>query len=307
MTDDFHWIFSHLYDVIVEFGLRNSIFAIRFKQVHNDEPTGELNLLYGRNWIGVLQQVAWTFIMIPVVIFYPLLMLLALEKEIVRLPKGQTKVKEKWFFINGVIGNEEWLDQNCKYLEERFGVKVTGILNRSYGIFWDLVEGILERSFNFETMPVHWATRNILNELRDEKTKVVRLVAHSQGTIIAYLTMRKLYTELCFTKEQNCLKKLEIYTFSNACRDFINPGGLVNHIEHFVNKRDPVAMLGILNEEANNRIEGELFINETMNEGKGHLFNSFYSLNANDYTSSSGATSKLLSLPGNVANLPIRI
>ncbi|CAB4381444.1 unnamed protein product [Rhizophagus irregularis] len=307
MKDDIYWVLSHPYDVIVEFLYRNSIGAMRFEKVHNDEATCEINLSYWKNWISIIQLAVWTLATIPLVIFYPLLMLSAFEQEKIRPPKEQTKDDEKWFFINGVTVNEEWLDQNCKYLEERFGIGVTGILNRSYGIFWDFVEAVLERSFNFETIPVHWATCNILRELRNENVKVVRLVAHSQGTIIAYLTVRKLFTELSYTNEQNYLNKLEVYTFANVCRDFINPNGLVGHIEHYVNKRDPVAMLGVLNETAGNRIEGNVFINDTLNEGKGHLFNSFYSLNAEDYISPEGAECKLLNRSGNVDNLPINI
>jgi hypothetical protein len=307
MKDDIFWIFSHPYEVIFEFIFRNSICAIRFEEVRNDEATCEINLWYWRNWIGIIQLAVWSLVTIPVAIFYPLMMLSAFEKEKIRPPRQQTKDDEKWFFINGVTVNEEWLDQNCKYLEERFGIGVTGILNRSYGIFWDFVEAILERSFNFETIPVHWATCNILRELRNKDVKVVRLVAHSQGTIIAYLTIRKLYMELSYTKEQECLKKLEVYTFANACRDFINPGGLVGRIEHYANKRDPVAMLGILNENAGNRIEGNVFINNVRNKGKGHLFNAFYSLNAIDYMSPEGANCVLLNLPGRVDDLPIDI
>ena len=306
MIDDFAWIFQHSYEVIVEFVLRNSLFAIRFGR-GGGEPTSEINLSYFKNIKSVLEQIGLFIITLPVLLAYPLLMILAIEGDIIRNPRRTVNVEDQWFFINGVMVNENWLDENCRYLEERFSTGVTGILNRSYGLFWDLLEAIFERSFNIETIPVHLTTRVLLPVLRDNNVKKVRLIAHSQGTIVAYLVMQKLFVELSSTREQNCLKKLEVYTFANVCRDFINPGGLVKRIEHYVNLRDPVARLGILNGGAGNRIEGDIFINERRNGGKGHLFNSFYSLNSEDYNASPGTSPSLLSLPGRVTRLPINI
>lgn len=307
MIDDFVWIFQHLFDIIVEFVLRNTLFAIRFDRVKGDDPTGEFNFRYWRNVKSVLEQIGLFLITFPVIILYPLMMILAVEGDVIRRPEREVNVEDQWFFINGVLVNENWLDENCKYLEKRFNTGVTGILNRSYGLLWDLVEGIFERSFNIETIPVHLTTRVLLPVLRDNNVKKVRLVAHSQGTIVASLVLQKLYVELSYTRDQDCLKKLEVYTFANACRDFINPGGLVKRIEHYVNIRDPIAKLGILNTKAGNRIEGNLFVNERRNGGRGHLFNSYYSLNSEDYTSPAGASSSLLNLPGRVTSLPIRI
>lgn len=307
MIDDFVWIFQHPYDVIVEFILRNSLFAIRFDRVKEGDPTSEINLRYLRNVKSVLDQIGLFLITFPVIILYPLMMFLSIEGDVIRRPEKEVNTEEQWFFLNGVMVNENWLDENCKYLEKRFNTGVTGILNRSYGLFWDLIEAIFERSFNIQTTPVDLTTRILLPVLRDNNVKTVKLIAHSQGTIVASLVVQKLFVELSYTREQDCLKKLEVYTFANVCRDFINPGGLVKRIEHYANIRDPIAKLGILNTKAGNRIEGNLFINERKNGGRGHLFNSFYSLNDEDYTSPTGVSSSLLNLPGRVTSLPIKL
>jgi hypothetical protein len=233
-------------------------------------------------------------------------MLLSVEHDVIRYPT-HSDGEVKWFFINGVMGNAQWIDQNCIYLEKRFNAEVTGILNKSYGILADIVEFLLGRNFKIDTIPVYLTTKTVISELIKEDVKTVRIISHSQGTVIASLVMKKIYMDLSSTNDLNdlkCLKKLEVYTFSNACRDFINPGGLVRHIEHYVNEKDPIAHLGILNNDNDpQRIHGEIFINKRK---RGHLFNAYYSLNARDYTSSSGATPKLLDLPGNeIANLPI--
>ncbi|CAJ0755558.1 12221_t:CDS:1, partial [Entrophospora sp. SA101] len=113
-----------------EFILRNSIFAIRYnKDEPKDEPKSELDISCWRNCSTILTQTMLTFITFPIFIFYPFLMMKSLEVEEIRKPENDTYCEEKWFFINGVMTNTNWLDLNCKYLESRFGRGVTGILN----------------------------------------------------------------------------------------------------------------------------------------------------------------------------------
>ncbi|CAG8504631.1 6641_t:CDS:2, partial [Racocetra fulgida] len=157
------------------------------------------------------------------------------------LKTGDKYANEKWFFINGVLVDSGWLDENCKYLEKRFDRSVTGIHNESFGILWDFVETIFMRSFDINVMQVHFATQNILPALKNETIDIVRLIAHSE-----------------------------------------------------------VAMIGVLSNINNDHFQGEIFVNETRNEGKGHMLNTFYSLSAGDYKSwrSNDSLPTLLNLPG---------
>ncbi|CAG8497765.1 14609_t:CDS:1 [Funneliformis mosseae] len=315
MYEDFVWIFSHPYEVLIEFAFRNTILAMHFDYIKDEKtPKGEFNLLYWSNWRGLLSQIWLFFITLPIFFVYPYFAMKALERPYVRMPAPPTtdeerKIdeKEKWFFINGVMVNEDWLDENCKYLEARFGKKVIGILNSSYGLFWDVVETVLQRSFEIDTMSVRQATNYILPSLRDKKTETVRLISHSQGGVLANLVIKRLYTELSYTKEQGNMRKLSVHTFANISREFGNPDGLINCIEHYANRRDPVAIRGIINNINDKRTIGEIFINDVRNGGKGHLFNSFYSLNLDDYFSARGGDAVLLNLPGKVDHLPIKV
>ncbi|CAG8442571.1 14036_t:CDS:2 [Acaulospora morrowiae] len=283
LNADIRCVFTNLYDVIFNFVIRNSILAIRFDVVPNPEtPRKEVDLLYWRNWICVSAQFTRFVFTLPVVVLYPLMMLKSLESEFVRRPIPSTRNKypdEKWFFINGIAGEKEWLEQNCRYLEDRFQTEVTGIFNKSYGLLWDLVESILQRSFEILTISVRLATINILPALRDKNIKTVRLIAHSQGSIITSVLIKKLYLELSYTNQQDYLGKLEIYTFSNGSREFKNPGGLIRYIEHYANSKDPVAKLGVLNPALAKNFQGNIFVNQR----SGHLFNTYYSLHSSSY------------------------
>ncbi|RIB28422.1 hypothetical protein C2G38_1892890, partial [Gigaspora rosea] len=184
---------------------------------------------------------------------------------------------EKWFFINGVMTNQHWLDENCKRLEYHFKRGVTGILNSSYGIIWDTAETIVSRSFDDETIPVRWASYLIFQELKKDEVKKVRLVAHSEGCVIANLVIKKLYWELSYTEKDKykeaLLEKLEVYTFANISREFINPKGLIKCIEHYANEKDLIARMGVLSNIDNPRFHGKIFINKN---ARGHLFNRYY-------------------------------
>src|SRR5437016_4625389 len=237
LNKDIHWVFTHLHDITFEFLLKDTI-----SPIHNNNDHGRRQILdiqrVKNDILNKLYLTTVTFLTLPAFVLYPILMMKALIKEEVR-PPTQTRlskhIEEKWFFINGILTTEEGLDENCMYLEERFDRGVTGILNRSYGIFWDMVEVVLGRNFNVETISVLWAVDRILEELKNNRVKTIRLIAHSQGGIIANLVLEKLYIELSKTGHQKRLEKLEVYTFASASREFINPGKLVSRIEHYAN------------------------------------------------------------------------
>ncbi|CAG8609894.1 45812_t:CDS:1, partial [Gigaspora margarita] len=285
VRDDFRYLFNHWFDVGI-FLLDNSIFGIRFNNSKDpNDGSDELDLSYWENWKSMIFQLWCFFNTIPCILLYPIREM-QLKEEESRVPSilVEEHKDEKWFFINGVMTNQHWLDENCKHLEYRFKRGVTGILNSSYGIIWDTAETIVSRSFDDETIPVRWASWNIFQALIDENIKKVRLVAHSEGCVIANLVIKKLYWELSYTEkdlyEEDLLNKLEVYTFANISREFINPKGLIKCIEHYANEEDLIAKMGVLSEVNNPRFHGKIFINKN---ARGHLFNRYYSLNPDDY------------------------
>ncbi|CAG8640283.1 7370_t:CDS:1 [Dentiscutata erythropus] len=285
VRQDLCYLISHWFDII-KFLLDNSIFGIRFN--NSKIPKGgsdELDLSYWENWKSMLFQLWCFFNTIPAIILYPMReMQLKEEESRDPLIEVEEHNDEKWFFINGVMANKHWLDENCKRLEHRFNRGVTGIFNSSYGIIWDTAETIVSRSFDDETIPVRWASWNIFKALKDENVKRVVLVAHSEGSVITNLVIKKLYWELSYSEQddynEQLLKKLEVYTFANISREFINPKGLIRCIEHYANEDDLIAKMGVLQESENPRFHGKIFINKN---ARGHLFNRYYSLDPKDY------------------------
>ncbi|RHZ70237.1 hypothetical protein Glove_274g10 [Diversispora epigaea] len=275
--EDISWIIFHPYDVIVDFLLKNSLFAARF--IHNPpgEVPGEGDLFYPRNWISIFHLVV-NFLLTPLIaVLYPFLRMKSFG-NMVRNPDPSKPSDVKWFFINGILVDHWWLDLNCRKLEMRFNVGVKGIYNRSYGPIWDIVESILQRDFNMYNASVINAIREIIRELRNEQP--VRIIAHSQGAIIAGLVVDELYRLLSLSDEKNYLRNLEVFTFANGARDFRNPEGLIKVIEHYANIGDVIPRVGVLANSSNSDFDGDVFINGST---KGHLFNRYYSLNSQDY------------------------
>jgi hypothetical protein len=56
--------------------------------------------------------------------------------------------------VNGVATSNSGLQLILDYLHTKFGRKVVGIHNRTFGIWWDLVECMLQRDFLWPTLDV---------------------------------------------------------------------------------------------------------------------------------------------------------
>ena len=96
--------------------------------------------------------------------------------------------------------------------------------NRSFGIPFDLIECLIQRSFSYHTSDVRVATASISLALEDASISKVVVLAHSQGGLILSLVLDRLYTIL----PSGLFAKLEIYTMGSAANFFHNP--LVKHL-----------------------------------------------------------------------------
>ncbi|CAG8823849.1 26135_t:CDS:2, partial [Gigaspora margarita] len=121
-------------------------------------------------------------------------------------------------------------------------VYINGILNSSYGIIWDTVE----------TIPVRWAFPK-------------------------YLKMKILKSSIVRGRSTN---KLEVYTFANISREFINTKGLIRCIQHNANEEVLIAKIGVLSEINNPRFHGKIFIYKN---ARCYLFHRYHSLNPDVY------------------------
>ncbi len=194
----------------------------------------------------------------------------------------QSYPREKWFFINGILTNDDVAQFNAAFIADLFHRPVTLIQNSTCGFMPDLAECALGKQWKRTTEAAKKAFPAIHAALKSEKEKVV-IIAHSQGTIIASVVLQLLeaitqpalahpemvafaapihYAEPVFVfpeeydldpkdfapLSEDELAKLEIYCFANCANTmkYLQPDRAVPWIENFGNEFDIVARLGML-------------------------------------------------------------
>ncbi|KAL9640120.1 MAG: hypothetical protein Q9204_000837 [Flavoplaca sp. TL-2023a] len=201
-------------------------------------------------------------------------------------PTTNQHPNERWVFINGIGTGSSGLQTNIDCLSCLFGRQVLGIHNRSWGIFGDILECLLQRCLSYKTLDVRVACEIIKEYLVDTEVEKLVLVAHSQGGIIASLVVDTMLMEL----PDDIVGKLEIYTFGSAASHFHNPptsssgassssstrSTVIPYIEHYANEYDMVPRWGVLyaiSKLLHNRYAGNVFIRD---KATGHLFVDHY-------------------------------
>lgn len=219
--------------------------------------------------------------------------------------------REKWFFINGIMTNDDVAQLNAAFISDLFHRPVTLIQNSTCGLVPDLVECALGKQWQRTTEAVTKAFPAIYAALKSEKEKVV-IIAHSQGTIIASVVLHLLeaITQIAPVSpealvlaapqqagpififpdgyalnpedfvplSENELAKLEIYCFANCANTmkYLNPAQRVPWIESFGNELDIVARLGMLAPRSTQwgiKIDGPRYGRP---RAWGHFFNAHY-------------------------------
>ncbi|KAL3486946.1 hypothetical protein BJX62DRAFT_241525 [Aspergillus germanicus] len=174
------------------------------------------------------------------------------------------KGKEEWFFVNGISREPFWVKAVCNRIAEVFQREVTGILNRSEGLFWDMLECAGDQNTSGDGSNLVDSTES---SRRAQKTLKEKLQASS-----AQQSRSELQKD-----NQDLLQRLRVFTFSNPSRDWDFDLG---HAEHYHNEKDFVANIGVGRKGASDAYKGTIFTNSTW---KGHLFNAQHSLNAKHY------------------------
>ena len=138
------------------------------------------------------------------------------------------------------------MSSNLNRLSKTFRRPILGIHNPSFGIPFDVLECMIQRTFAYPTLDIRLAYTTISAILADESIKKLGLVAHSQGAIEAGMVLDWLYATIPMKQ----LAKLEIFTFGNAANHWNGPmnddGPVIEHIEHYANDGDWVARFGVL-------------------------------------------------------------
>jgi hypothetical protein len=174
-----------------------------------------------------------------------------------------TKKDPQWFFVNGIMTNVRIAQNNATALNVVFDKLITVLHNPTRGIFMDIYECLMGRTFN-RTVNITLKMFNHIKPILEQGNKVV-LLGHSQGGIIVSNIVRLIIESgLPLSDGQ-----LEVYTLAGAQDEFSTIEGMC--CEHFANEKDYVARIGVLNYK--DRIEGDHYVRDG---ATGHLLNAHY-------------------------------
>ncbi|KAK5744122.1 hypothetical protein LTR17_002152 [Elasticomyces elasticus] len=251
-------------------------------------------------------------------------------KDITEIPvlKRAGQTDETWLYVNGIVGEAYWQALALKKLRDYFfddpakgtsadtaerGAVIKAIFNRSDGLLWDLIECAgerrpdgVERGINQRTqssLKAQKALTGVLEKELREGNHDIFMLAHSQGCLLLRLSLEELIASDDEGLKEAMKDRLLAFTFGNPSYDW-EVHKNVKRTEHFANREDFVAKLGVLRfagtledpyhcDDCANRtaVHGQqlIFVNK---ERKGHLFGAQYCLDKDEY--SNGESSWLL-------------
>lgn len=139
------------------------------------------------------------------------------------------------------------MNANLDRIAKTFRRPILGIHNGTYGIVFDVLECILQRTLLYPTLDIRTAYATIINLLLQDDVHKLMLIAHSQGAIETCMVLDWLMA----TMPHSAIAKIEVYTFGNASNHWncpeIGPGRrVIEHVEHYANTNDWVSRFGVL-------------------------------------------------------------
>jgi hypothetical protein len=194
---------------------------------------------------------------------------------------AQPFVGESWFFINGILTNQDVARMNAAYLVHLFRRPINVLWNSTDGIGVDLLECTTEK-LGATGEDVDSAFHPLLDAISSSQNKRVVLISHSQGTLITAVVLRLIggvYRHTMSGRRRDLTKsdreairlhaaaegltvdaqrlkpvtptelsKLEIYCFANCASEmsYLDPERKLPKIESYGNEHDLVARLGML-------------------------------------------------------------
>ncbi len=179
------------------------------------------------------------------------------------------KHDEHWYFINGIMTNQEVFDVNLHGLSKLLNRPLMGLYNPSKGMYRDLVESVIGRATDSLTPIARVMAQHLFYPVLSGKP--IRIIGHSQGAIILS-NVAKILQSYGFE-----LNNVEFFTIAGAHDEFPQ----VPMVEHFGNEKDYVYRIGAKHYQA--RICGEQYVRDL----GGHLLNRHYltGINQGDYCS----------------------
>ncbi|MCP3962372.1 MAG: hypothetical protein GY719_31400 [bacterium] len=177
--------------------------------------------------------------------------------------------EETWFYVNGIVANEQLARIQAKSLALLFRRPINIIFNATDSTGADVLECVLGKGWGIMSEPARFAYHRLHETLEDESKKRVVVVGYSQGTIIAANVLRALedprFRARLFESESapepdaaagpsrpELLRKLEVYAFGNCADTMLHDPGMlaagnaVPWIESLSNEYDLFARMGVL-------------------------------------------------------------
>lgn len=199
---------------------------------------------------------------------------MALPSFGVKIPKIHLNASEtnynnidRVFFVNGILTSTSVAKRNCKRLADLLKKDINLISNPTDGFSMDFAEVVRGKCTSYYTDEAIFVAAVIEEELK--KNVSVKLIGHSQGTIICTNAVRILEEN----KVKN-LKNLSVHLFATCADD----DSRKVYVEHFVNTNDFVANLGVLNKTLP-KFNGKVF----KSDKTGHLLCAHYLNSIEDY------------------------
>jgi hypothetical protein len=134
-------------------------------------------------------------------------------------------------------------------LNTLFKRDITAVLNRSFGLWFDLLECMMQRDLLLTTTDIRVGYKTVRKAVLDRRRKRIVIIGHSQGGIITSAWADMLLTDV----PAELLARVEVYTFASAANHFSRPASAADgrgqtfaHVEHFANENDFVAQFGVL-------------------------------------------------------------
>lgn len=172
---------------------------------------------------------------------------------------GQEMNDERWFFIGGMAQSSQSLSTIIlPSLSKLFSRSITAIRMPTYGVLFDCLMMLMQRSFPFSTLASRILYSNLRRDLLDARIHRVVVLAHNIGSIPLSHALARLHADVPTDK----MSKLEIYTFGSAAAEYLSPLGEHKkeqplhsdfvaerkgpHLEHFAHGDDPFAHMGVL-------------------------------------------------------------
>jgi hypothetical protein len=218
---------------------------------------------------------------------------------------------ESWFFINGILTNQDVARMNAAYLVHLFHRPINVLWDSTDGIGVDLLECATER-LGATNDEVDSAFHPLLDAISSPQNKRVVLISHSRGTLITAVLLRLIggvYRHTMTGRRRDLsksdreairlqaaaerltvdarrlkpvtpaeLSKLEVYCFANCAREmsYLDPGRELPKIESYGNEHDLVARLGMLAPDPRQCDIGIAGPRFRHNGAWGHLLNAHY-------------------------------